>query len=147
MSPELGTTEASYFMSLIGILRWIVKLGRVDVCLEVSMMISHMAMLREGHLTEVLHIFSYLCKYHNAEMIFDPSDPYIDASKYKRNDWASSKFGHIKGKEELPSNMLESHGFGFVLRVKVDTDHASGTAIRKSRTGFLVCYINSALVH
>ena len=146
ISPELGSIEASYFMSLIGILRWIVELGRVDVCLEVSMMSSHMAMPREGHLNEVLHIFSYLRKYHNAEMVFDPSDPDIDESKYEKMDWASSEFGHIEGKEELPSNMPEPRGLGFVLRAKVDADHASDTTTRRSRTGFLI-YINSALVH
>ena len=114
-------------MSLIGILRWIVELGRVDVCLEVSMMSSHMAMPREGHLSEVLHIFSYLRKYHNAEMVFDPSDLDIDESKYERKDWTSSEFGHIEGQEELPKNMPEPNGLGFVLRAKVDADHASDT--------------------
>ena len=34
VSPELGYTEAAYYMSLIGVLRWIVELGRVDVFLE-----------------------------------------------------------------------------------------------------------------
>ncbi len=32
-SPELGPTEAAYYISLIGILQWNVVLGRVDVCL------------------------------------------------------------------------------------------------------------------
>lgn len=35
VSPELGPTESAYYQSLIGTLRWIVKLGRVDICLEV----------------------------------------------------------------------------------------------------------------
>ena len=34
VTPELEPTEAAYYMSLIGILRWIVELGRVDICLE-----------------------------------------------------------------------------------------------------------------
>ena len=127
ISPKLGLIKASYFMSLTGILRWIVELGRVDVCLEVSMMSSHMAMPREGHLSEALHIFSYLRKYHNAEMVFYPSDPDINESKYERKDWTSSEFGHIGGKEELPKNMPEPRGLGFVLRTKVDADHASDT--------------------
>ena len=50
--------DAAYYQSLIGILRWIVELGRVDVCLEVSMMSSHLALPREGHLEQVLHIFA-----------------------------------------------------------------------------------------
>jgi hypothetical protein len=60
VTPELSTQEAPYYQSLNGILRWIVELGRVDICLEVSMMSSHLALPREGHLEKVLHIFAHL---------------------------------------------------------------------------------------
>ena len=66
VSPVLKQSEVSYYMSLIGILRWIVELGRVDIYLEVSVMSSHMAIPREGHLEQLLHIFAHLDKYHNA---------------------------------------------------------------------------------
>ena len=79
-------------------------------------------------------------------MVFDPSDPVVDESKFQRMDWTSSKFGHVYGKQELPPNMPEPSGLGFTLRAKVDADHASDTVTRRSRTGFLV-YINSALVY
>ena len=58
MSPELESADASYYHSLIGVLRWMVELGRVDMCIEVSMMSSHLALPRAGHLKEVLHIFA-----------------------------------------------------------------------------------------
>jgi hypothetical protein len=87
VSPELlQPTEAAYYQSVIGILRWIVELGRIDICLEVSMMSSHLALPREGHLTQVLQIFSYLRKYHNTEMVFDPSDPVVDEATFERKD-------------------------------------------------------------
>ena len=35
------------------------------MCLELSMMSSHPALPREGHLEQVLHIFAYLKIYHN----------------------------------------------------------------------------------
>ena len=38
VTPELTSEEASYFQSLIGVLRWIVELGRVDITMEVSAM-------------------------------------------------------------------------------------------------------------
>lgn len=60
MSEELGEDESSYYQSLIGVLRWIVELGRVDICTEVSMMSSHLALPRQGHLKELFHIFAYL---------------------------------------------------------------------------------------
>lgn len=145
VSPELRSRESAYYQSLIGILRWIVELGRVDICLEVSMMSSHLALPREGHMEQVFHIFAYLKKYHNAELVFDPSDPVIDENQFELRDWASSEFGHVQGNEVLPPNMPEPRGMGFVIRAKVDADHASDTVTRRSRTGFVV-YLNSALV-
>lgn len=35
VSPELKPEDANYYQSVIGVLRWIVELGRVDICLEV----------------------------------------------------------------------------------------------------------------
>ena len=44
MTEELEEDEASYYHSLIGVLRWIVELGRVDINTEVSMLSSHLAL-------------------------------------------------------------------------------------------------------
>jgi hypothetical protein len=49
-SPELNPQEANYFQSQIGILRWMVEIGRVDIITEVSVLSSHLALPREGHL-------------------------------------------------------------------------------------------------
>jgi hypothetical protein len=146
VTPELQPSEAAYYQSIIGILRWIVELGRIDICLEVSMMSSHLALPREGHLSQVLQIFSYLKKYHNTEMVFDPSDPVVDESTFERKDWTSSEFGHVDGIEELPTNMPLPRGQGFTMRAKVDADHAGDTVTRRSRTGFLV-YLNCAPIY
>ena len=82
-----------------------VELGRIDICLEVSMMSSHLALPCEGHLSQLFHVFSYLRKYHNTEIVYDPSDPCVEEGNFERKDWASSEFGHIDGEEEVPSNM------------------------------------------
>ena len=37
-SPELELQDATYYQSLIGILRWMVDMGRIDITCEVSMM-------------------------------------------------------------------------------------------------------------
>ena len=58
ITPELGEEDAAYFHSLIGFLRWIVELGRVDINVEASMLSSHMEMPREGHMQELLHVFA-----------------------------------------------------------------------------------------
>jgi hypothetical protein len=54
--PELDTSQElvveghSYYQELIGILRWAVELGRMDILLEVSLMSTYVAAPREGHL-------------------------------------------------------------------------------------------------
>ena len=147
VSPELEPAQAAYYQSLIGILRWMVELGQVDICLEVSLMSSCLALPREGHLKQLLHIFAYLKKYHNAEIVFDPTDPYINESDFERKDWTSSEFGHAcDDGEVLPPNMPQPRGMGFTMRAKVDADHAGDTVTRRSRTGFLV-FLNSALTY
>ena len=82
-TPEESNPEdATHFQYLIGILRWIVELGRVDICCEVSMLSSSLALSRMDHLEQVYHIFGYLKKYPNAEMVFDPSDPGVDSTLF-----------------------------------------------------------------
>ena len=146
VSEELSPSDASYYQSLIGILQWVVELGCVYICLEVSMMSSHLALPRKGHMEQVMQIFGYLKKYHNAELVFDPSDPTINEQDFERRDWTSSEFRHVEGKEELPPNMPEPRGMGFTIIAKVDADHASDTVTRRSRTGILV-YLNCLLIH
>ena len=108
VSPELERTDAAYYMSLIGMLRWrIIELGHVDVCLECSMLSSHLVLPRERQLYQLFQVFAYLKKYHNTKMVYDPSDPCINESTFELKDWTSSEFGHLQGKEELPPNMPE----------------------------------------
>jgi len=59
ISQELASVNVSYFHSLISVLHWIVELGRADICIEVSMISSHLGLPREGHMKELYHIFVY----------------------------------------------------------------------------------------
>ena len=145
LSDELDPVMAAYYQSLIGILRWAVELGRVDITCEVSMMASHLALPREGHLQQLFHIFGYLKRNHNSEMVFDPSDPQVDMNQFPRQDWESTEFGNDLS-EDLPRNAPEPRGIGFVMRAFVDADHAGDSITRKSRTGFIV-YLNCAPIY
>jgi hypothetical protein len=49
-SPELESTRAILYQSQIGILRWCVELGRIDIITEVSMLSTHLLFPHEGHL-------------------------------------------------------------------------------------------------
>ena len=125
VSEELEPEEASYYMSLIGIVWWMVELGRVDICTEVSIMSSLLDLPREGHLEAVLHMFAYLKKNHNSEMVFDPSELDTDMSDFPREDSSLSIYGDVKEdipptcpfSESGPSDMPAPRGEGFTINI------------------------------
>ena len=59
MSLELDSKQANYYQSQIGVLHWIIELGRVDIQTEVSMLVSQIALLHEEHLDVIFRVFSY----------------------------------------------------------------------------------------
>ena len=119
-------------------------MGRVDICCEVSMMSSFVAMPREGHLQQLYHIYAYLKGHHNARIVFDPTYSEIDYAKFVKNKGWCKFYGDIK--EELPPDMPVALGKEFIMRAFVDADHVGVSTNRRSRTGFLV-YLNSALTY
>ena len=147
ITPELGEEDAAYFHSLIGVLRWIVELGRVDINVEASMMYSHLEMPREGHMQEILHVFTYLKKHMNTEMVFDPSEQEIDMNSFQRQDWRYSIYSSPGGdlKEALPPNIPKPLGHGFKIRCFVDSDNAGESLTRQSQTGFIVMSDNAPI--
>ena len=141
VTPELSPIKATYFQSVIGVLRWIVELGRADIAMETSALASMMAMPRVGHLYAVFYMFAFLKANHNGVMVFDPTEPDIDQSQFPTQDWSASAYGECK--EEIPPNAPRARGLGFTMRAFVDSDHAGDTITRRSRTGFII-FLNSA---
>ena len=43
-SVELKINSVQHFLELIGVLRWAVKLGCIDIAMKVSMLFSHLAL-------------------------------------------------------------------------------------------------------
>ena len=120
-------------------------MGQVDICTEVSLLSSCLALPRSGHQEQVFRVFAYLKKHHNTEMVFDPSYPEIYQNQFEMQDWSHTVYGEILT-EDIPPNMAEPRGLRFVLSTYIDSDHAGNTITGRSRTGFLV-YFNSALIY
>ncbi len=142
ITPTLNPELSSWYASLIGMLRWMVEIGRVDKITEVSKMASQMASPREGHLNVLMHIFGFLCINHNSRMVYDPSYPTIDMNVFKPNNWKSF-YGNVE--ESIPSNASEPHGKDIDLQLYVNSDHAGEERTPCSRTGFFV-FMSTALV-
>ena len=141
-SPELSPDLASFYMSEIGVLRWMVEIGRIDIGTEVSMLSSHMAMPREGHLDAMLHVFAHVRQKHNSRLALDPTYPLIDEPKFVKYDWTEQYNG---AKEPVPANMPRALGKEVDLRLYVDSDHAGEKLTRRSRSGWLI-YMQCALI-
>ena len=142
ISPELDPKRANYYQSLMGVLQWMVDIGRVDMITEVSMMASQLAMPREENLECLYHFFAYLSIKHNSRMVFDPTYPNIDMNHFKECEW---KTFYASTKEAIPGNVPAPRGKEVDLRQYVDSDHAGDTVTRRLRSGFFI-FMNMALV-
>ncbi len=132
VSPELGEDDVSYFHSLVRVLRWIVKLGRVDIDVKVLMMSSHLALPRVGHLKEIYLIFAYLKAHSNTKMVFNPMSVAVDMNLFERQDWSYSPYGCKGLKGEPPHNMPKACGPLMTMQEYVDADHAGDQITRRS---------------
>jgi hypothetical protein len=135
-----------YYYSLIGVLCWIVEIGHADIDVEVSMMSSHLALLRVERLKELFHTFAYFKAHHNTEMVFNWMPVKLDQSLFERQDWSFSPCGYEGPTEELPSGMPIPHGPTMTMRVYVDSDHAGDLVNQRSCIGFIV-FLNNAPIH
>jgi hypothetical protein len=139
-TPELDSERLTYFQGLIGILRWIVELGRIHIMVAVSMLSSHLMAPREGHLEQCFHIFAYLDAHENSTIVFDDSYRSLDESRFMQNDWAQF---YPDAAEAIPPNIPRPRGKPVVVTCYCDADHAGCRVTRRSHSGILL-YVNGA---
>lgn len=145
--PEIDTTDecgdlhASRYQNLIGVLRWAVELGRIDIYTEVALLSQHLALPRVGHLEAVYHVFAYLNKHEKSRIIFDPTDPVPVTPTHPRPDWSSF---YPQLEEELPPRMPEPLGNPVTLHGFVDANHAGNVVTRRSHTGGILLFVQNS---
>jgi hypothetical protein len=126
--------RANLYQSQIGIMRWCVELGRIDIITEVSMLSTHLCLPYEGHLEAFFHVFAYLGINNNARVVCDPIYYSIAMGTFIKTDW-KSMYGDVK--EMIPPGDPVYRGNEIDLRF-VDSDHAGEQFTRRSRTGFVI---------
>jgi Reverse transcriptase (RNA-dependent DNA polymerase) len=149
--PEIDITEeldqklTSRYMQLIGILRWAVEIGRIDIFLEVSLLSQYQANPRFGHLEAIYHIFAYLKKHPDmGRLAYDSRRPDIDERIFHHNaDWKEF-YGDVE--EELPPNMPEPRGHSVTISAFVDANHAGNVVTRRSHTGIFLFVQNAPII-
>lgn len=135
VSPELKSDGIQMYQEFIGMLRWAVELGRVDILLEVSLMSTHMAMPREGHLQMLYRMFGYLKIHPKRKLAFDFQHPKINERAFQKFDWHDFYRG---AKEAIPGDMPPPRGNSMSTHCFVDASHGSDRATRRSQTGILL---------
>ena len=142
-SDECDEKGASRYSQLIGVLRWAVELGRIDIYTEVALLSQHLALPRVGHLEAVYHIFAYLNKHEKSTIIFDPTDPLPNTPTMAKPDWTPF---YSDAAELLPPKMPEPLGHPVNIYTFVDANHAGNVVTRRSHTGILLFVQNSPIL-
>ena len=135
MSSELKSDGIQLYQEMIGVLRWAVELGRVDILLETSLMSTFMAMPREGHLQQLYRMFAYLKLYPKRKIAFDYQHPEISERMFKSYDWYDF---YREAAEAVPNDMPVPRGNPMSTHCFVDASHGSDRATRRSQTGILL---------
>ena len=142
-SDELDNDEITFYQEIIGMMRWAIEIGRVDINMEISLLSSYQAAPRLGHLEQLLHVVAYLKKKPKLTLYFDPSLPRIDESMFEGND-REQFLDHYRGaEEEIPTRMPKPRGRSVQITAFVDASHAPNKKDRRSYTGYVI-FINRA---
>jgi hypothetical protein len=64
-SPLLNNNKHRKYQMIIGMLNWVITIGRLDVAFSTSSLSHFTACPRCGHLDRALHVFGYLKKQPN----------------------------------------------------------------------------------
>jgi len=138
-SEILGDEDHKKYMMLIGMLNWIVCLGRMDVAFSVTSLSRFSACPRKGHLSRVLRIFGYLKKYKNRRIVINSDDPIViggkDVLKLNFQDLLQSQYPDATEEiDKVPKPLVAEMD----ITAFVDSDHAHDKVTRRSITGLLI---------
>ena len=71
-SNLLNNDSTQLYQSYIGIMRWAVELGRIDLAHVSGVLACFSDTPREGHLVAVLQTFAYTKRHKESKLIFNP---------------------------------------------------------------------------
>jgi hypothetical protein len=66
LSDILDPECLSFYQHLIGVMRWMVELGCIDIATKISMLSSYLACPCKGQIENSLHVMGYLKLKHNS---------------------------------------------------------------------------------
>ena len=128
VSKEMNIQGVQTYQEIIGILRWAVKIRKVDFLLEVLLLSSHLALTRVGHLQAVYRIFGYLKQVPKRKLCFGPIKTSISEDRFKSFDWEDF---YKDAQESIPIYMPSLREKSMSTHCFVDANHAGDKTTRR----------------
>ena len=117
------------YQEIIGQLRWAVEIGRLDILLETSLLLSCLTIPLVGHLKQAFHIFGYFKAHTKRKLVFDPAHPAINKNRFQQCDWTEF---YRDNEEAIPRNIPVERGDFMSMHCLVDANHSGDTEPRRS---------------
>ena len=145
-SPLLDLDGHRKYQMLLGMLQWLMAIGRPDLSQVVASLNRFGAAPREGHLQLAVRCFGYIKQTPNKVIAID-SRPLPIERHAPDFDKLIPDFlqDYPDAKEEIAAHFPRSFGPVMETTILVDSDHAHDQATRKSLTG-LLAYVGSTPV-
>jgi hypothetical protein len=116
----LNQDSISLYQSLIGMLQWVITIGRFDVQTAVMSLSSFRAAPRHEHMDRAKRIFGYLAKMKHAAIRFCTGAPDFSALPEQVYDWQHSVYGNVT--EILPKDAPAPRGNSVTSTSYVDAN-------------------------
>ena len=139
----------SRYLQLIGVLRWAIKLGRINIMTEVSVLSQHQCEPREEHLAAVYRVLWYLkcnLKEISGRILFYCKIPDIDYKLFHLSDKSVWEEFYPDAEEAIPGNAPPPRGNPLYVGCYVDADHAGSLLTRQSHTSVIIFVNNSSII-
>ena len=152
--PELDVSdvctadEHQFYQQIVGIARWMIEIGRIDIAYEVSIMSRYLACPRKGQLAQMLHMCQYLYCNQGMNLVYDPTKINVNENTILSHLRAENKAKELQALypdavDYIPANAPEPLGQSVQINAFVDADLAGELTTRRSQTGILI-YVNMA---
>eukprot|EP00957_Ditylum_brightwellii_P124981 9527580-Ditylum_brightwellii.AAC.1 len=141
-SEVLKGTDHQKYQMLLGMLNWIVILGRLDIAYAVSLLAPFAVYHRKGHNTRALFTFGYLKKKQNRRIMIDHRDPAVvknGAEGQLEVDLLAKMREHYLEAEESIDDQLPKPFFDeLTITAYVDSDHAYNKLTGRAITELII---------
>ena len=107
-TPLLDAWGGSIYHGLIGSANWAITLGCFDIQYATQVLLRYSMAPREGHLSAMKQVFSYLKKFPEGKIMVDAE--YCNNSAYQVNEYDNWEEFYLDAEEQLPDSMPPPFG-------------------------------------